>query len=48
VGNHRADHVTPISAKVGIKIRGTTVAAQSVQFACGLKATEFVLLLLIK
>jgi hypothetical protein len=32
----------PLSTKVGIKIRRPVVVAQSVQFACRLKATEFV------
>jgi hypothetical protein len=30
-----------LSARVGIKIRRTLAVAQSVYFACGLKATEF-------
>jgi hypothetical protein len=34
---------TPLSAKVGTKFRQQVAVAQSVQFVCGLKATEFVL-----
>jgi hypothetical protein len=33
---------TPISAKVGTKFRRLVAVAQSVEFACRLKATEFV------
>jgi hypothetical protein len=33
---------TPLSTKVGIKFRQQVVVGQSVEFACGLKATEFV------
>jgi hypothetical protein len=33
---------TPLSAKVGTKIRRPVVVAQSVKFACELKATELV------
>jgi hypothetical protein len=32
---------TPQSAKIGIKLRREVAAAQSVLFACGLRATEF-------
>jgi hypothetical protein len=35
---------SPLSAKVGTKFRQEVEVAQSVYFACGLKATEFVLL----
>jgi hypothetical protein len=33
---------SPLSAKVGIKFRQQVAVAQSIQFACGLKATECV------
>jgi hypothetical protein len=33
---------TPLSAKVGTKIRRPEAVDKSVQFACGLYATEFV------
>jgi hypothetical protein len=35
---------TPLSAKVGTKFRQQVAVAQSVYFACVLKATEFVFL----
>jgi hypothetical protein len=38
----RWPHDTPLSAKVDTKIRQQVAVAQSVQFACGLKAAEFV------
>jgi hypothetical protein len=35
---------TPLSEKVSTKIRQPVAVAQSVEFACGLKVTEFLLL----
>jgi hypothetical protein len=39
----RWPRVTPPSVKVGTKFRRKVAVAQSVKFACGLKATEFIL-----
>jgi hypothetical protein len=44
----RSPHDTPLSAKIATKIRGSAAIAQSVQFACGLKAMKFVLLSCLK
>jgi hypothetical protein len=46
MGIHRADHATPLSAKVGTKFCQQAAVAQSIQFTCRLKAMEFVCLIL--
>jgi hypothetical protein len=45
-GNHCADHATPSSLSVSTTSPGAAVD-QSVLFACGLKATEFVFVLFV-